>query len=141
MGRREGHTGLEPSCAALVVCDYVHTDPVSGRFAVLGSFQEIVADEFPVTYPNLGIYVALSDGRGVCTISLRLIDVDEDKTPVLDEASEADLSNPQDLFEFGVNIPDVPFDEPGIYRVQLMVDGATIVERSIKLSLAEFDQE
>jgi hypothetical protein len=133
MGKRGARTGLEPNCAALVVCDYVHVDPVSDRFTTLGTFQEIVADAFPLTLANLGVYVALTDGRGLVTIRLQIVDVDEERLPVWDYVGEADLTDPQAPFELGVNGSDVEFAQPGIYRVQLLVDGATLMERSIVL--------
>ena len=134
-------TGLEPVCVALLVSDYVHMDPISARYAILGPFQEIIASEFPASYSALGVYAALTDGRGTAAITVQMVDVDEEREPLWEYSTEVDLSDPQFVFELGLNIQDVEFVVPGIYRLQLVVDRATIMERSIKVVLERSGQE
>ena len=66
-------TGLEPTCLAFVLCEYVHVDSLTSRRTLLGTIKDLWSKSFPAESPKFYVYVALTDGRGSQRISIRLI--------------------------------------------------------------------
>jgi hypothetical protein len=139
----KGHemTGLEPLGLALVLCDFVHVDPLSGRRTMLGTFSEIEATSFPVVYPRMAIFAAVTDGRGIMPITIRLLASDEEQTIIWSDTQEVEFDDPQRAYELDVEVLDTPFENPGIFRLQLLVAEAIIMERSIVLFEADSQEE
>ena len=133
MGKQRGATGLEPVCLALVLCDYVHIDPITSRRSMLGAFYEIDSPRFPMVYPKMAVYVAVTDGRGKIPLTIRMIDVDESDEPIWSDTQDVNFEDPQRVKELVIEILNVPFQDAGIYRLQLLAGNATILERSVFL--------
>jgi len=134
-------TGLEPTVLALVVCDSVHIDPITGKYVLLGTFTEIESPDFPFVFPKMAIYVALTDGRGRLSVTIRLVDVDEEREPLWSDTQEVDSDDPRKVTELAIEALDTPFEESGIYRLQLLISDVTIMERSIELRRSDPDEE
>ncbi len=92
----------EPMALAMVICDSLHRDPATGKYTLLRLFSVIGASSFPVTHPQLALYVALTDGRGTVPIKIRLIDVDEELEPLFEAESEMAFDDPRAIIETGV---------------------------------------
>jgi hypothetical protein len=39
----------EPYCLAMVLCDQVYRDAISGKFTLLGTFSTVGAQKYPLT--------------------------------------------------------------------------------------------
>ena len=115
----------------MIVADAVHTDPITGKRYILGSFAGISSPEFPLTYPTLAVYVALTDGRGLMPFRLVLLDLDLDAEPLFDVEGEVEFSGPRAEVDLFVTVPNVIFSSPGEYAVQIFVAGQFVAERRI----------
>lgn len=120
-----------PLALAMVICDAIWTDPGTLKKTILGTFSVIFAPQFPVTLRQLAVYVSLTDARGKIPMTLRLVDVDEMMTPVLDFPLEVDFADPIMIAEGAMEFPNVVFPEPGEYRLQLLCDHELIIERRV----------
>jgi hypothetical protein len=72
-----------PEVLTLVIADVVHRDWDTGKFSILGTRSSIGSGVFPFECPKLAVYASMIDGRGDTPLQLRLIDVDEERQPVL----------------------------------------------------------
>jgi hypothetical protein len=109
---------------------HVHRDPGTGKFTILGTYNVIGAASFPIQQP-LMIYLALTDGRDETPLKLRIVDVDEERPPVLEAEASLDMTDPTTVHEFPVIAPMATFPEPGEYRIQLF--GAGTFLREVRL--------
>jgi hypothetical protein len=107
----------------MVLCDHVHQDSTSGKFTLLGTFNQINAAAFPVFLP-FAVYFAITDGQGEFEVRLRLVDsqvVSElASKPILDAPARLTLSSPSSnpVAVVGVEIP-----RPGVpLRIDLQAD-------------------
>ena len=112
MAETSGPTGLEPVALALILCDYVHIDPATGRRTILGTFYALEAASFPTTYPKMAVYAALTDGRGRIPITIRLVDVDELGPPLWEDTEDVEFGDPHLVEEISTEVLDATFPVP-----------------------------
>ena len=122
---------VPPYPLAMVVCDWIHHDPGTGKTTLLGLFSTIHAKEFPATHGLLALHVAVTDGRGKMSIRLRLIDVDEERDPVAEATQEVDFDDPTKVMEIAFPFINLVFEKPGEYRFQLYANETPLMERRI----------
>ncbi|QDT35083.1 DUF6941 family protein [Thalassoglobus polymorphus] len=122
---------ITPYPLALVVADYVHRDPSTGKMTIIGTFSMIGGAEFPLVHPVMAVYAALTDGRGKMKVKLELIDVDEEREPIFSQEVEADFVDPRMILEINFHATNLQFVHSGEYRLQLSANEEFLVERRI----------
>jgi len=120
-----------PVPLAMVVCDYIHRDPGSGKLFILGCFSTIHAAKFPATHGVMGIYVELTNGRGKVPIHARLIDANEEREPLWETRDEVEFNDPRIVMQMAFLLGGITFAEPGEYRCQIFACGEFLMERRI----------
>lgn len=120
-----------PYALALVVADGIHRDHGNGKLTILGTFAHIASTAFPCIHPQLGVYIALTNGRGKGTVTLRLCDVDEEKEPLFQDRLPVEFISPLAVLELTAVIGGVRFETPGDYRLQLFANDTFLMERRI----------
>jgi len=110
-----------------VACDYAIIDQ-HGKLSVLGIFQHIWAARFPTVHPRLHLVVRLRGRRtevGEHRMIIRLLDGSDGQ--VLSGDGTVSFNEPPagvtDLEAGAVLAFDVPFQEPGRYRFEVVIDG------------------
>jgi len=123
-----------------VACDYAIIDQ-HGKLSVLGIFQHIWAARFPTVHPRVHLVVRLRGRRvevGEHRMRIRLLD--EDDVEVLSGDGTVNFNEPPagvtELEAGAVLAFDVPFQKPGRYRFEIVVDGEVHAVVPIGVSLA-----
>src|SRR5262245_60821319 len=119
-----------PICLGLVLSDFVWRDFYTGKQTLIGTFNRFGSSTFPCTLPMLGVYCALSGGRGKVQIGLRIVDTaDPNEEPLMANTGEAQFTDPRGVIEAGFNFQNVVFPQAGEYSVQLRCAGQVLAER------------
>ena len=121
----------KPYALAMVICDFIWRDLATGKCSLLGSFSFIAARNFPAVHPSLGVYAAITDGRGKIPIVFQVVDVDEVEEPIFKAESEVDFKDPRAVSEWILNIQGLSFPKPGEYRFQLFAGSEFLLERRL----------
>jgi hypothetical protein len=98
------------------------------------------ASRFPVRSPNLCIYTEVTGGHGVTPLSVRIVDVDEKREPVVKLDLEVNLEDPLAVTQVVFGMPRLVFPEPGDYRIQALSGGSRLLEKRLILREAETPQ-
>jgi hypothetical protein len=104
-----------PITLAVVVCDAIWGEPLTSKPSLLGLFSEIAAETFPVIYPNVAVYICMTDAHGKVPVELRLVDTDEEHEPLLRVEDELDFSDRRAMMEWELQMEDVEFPAPAIF--------------------------
>jgi hypothetical protein len=120
-----------PRVLTLTPADTVSRDAGTGKFSLLGIYNTIVARAFPYVHPSMGLYLALTDGRGKIPLVLRLIDADEERAPVFKVEATLDSSDPTQVTEAGFVLQRLEFPKPGEYVLQLSAGEEVLMERRL----------
>ena len=133
MSEVQNQTGpfTAPKPLALIVCDHVHRDGGSGKYTLLGTFSMVFANKFPASHQSIAIFIAVTDGRGTVPTTIKLIDLNEERPPVLSITGTIRFDDPTQVIEQSFVTPTLQFPEPGDYRLQMLAGDELIMERRI----------
>lgn len=120
-----------PYATAVILCDAVHRDPVTGKNTLLGTFSTITSRRFPATHAAMCAYVVLTDGVGRSDLALRIDAADETSPPIAEAQFDVDFDDPRQTFEIVVRFADVGVSKPGEYRVVLSCGDEVLLERRL----------
>lgn len=123
----------------MVVCDGFWRDPYTGKHTLIGTFSALGGGPFPLMHPVLTVYVSLTNGHGQTKITLRLVDAEEEREPLLEMEQEIDFSDPRMVCEICFQATGIIFPQPGEHRLRLFADGQFVIERRIDVLGAESD--
>jgi hypothetical protein len=127
----------KPHVLAMIVCDQVIIDIHTGKQSIIGSFAVINAAGFPVNYPQMAVYVALTEGRGPTPLVLRLVDVDEGEQPIVERKLNIQFRDPRQICELHSLFQNLVFRAPGEHRFQLLCEGELLMERRLLVRQVE----
>jgi hypothetical protein len=114
-------TKTRPVLAHTILCDDVRQE-VGGKFSLMGLFEGISAQSFPVTHPRFAIWNEWTGGRGEFTARIRLLAPDR-RTVLSESASRFSLfSESQRHRDISVRFNTV-FPAPGTYWIEMAIDG------------------
>jgi hypothetical protein len=110
-----------------VLCDAATDD--NGKLNLLGAFDTIYARELPAIHPQCAVALRvtfLAGDEGKRQMKLNFVDADGRAImPAIDIPVEVAL--PEDMHfgtrNFIINIQQLKFDQPGLYSVDLSLDG------------------
>jgi hypothetical protein len=110
-----------------VLCDAATDD--NGKLNLLGSFDTIYARELPAVHPQCAVALRVtffSGDEGKRQMKLNFVDADGHSImPGIDIPVEVTL--PEDMHfgtrNFIINIQQLKFEEPGLFSVDLSLDG------------------
>jgi hypothetical protein len=66
----------------LVVCDWIHRDPGTGKMTLLGTFSNILSPDYPYKLGVFAVYGAVTECRVECTLKLQAIDANGEREPI-----------------------------------------------------------
>ncbi len=126
-----------PDIIALIVCDQIITDRLSGKQSLIGLFSTIHSVRFPVVHPQLSIYVALTDGRGKTPLTIRVVDADDVRPPLVQGQGVVEFKDPRAIANLALQFHGLTFPEPGQYRVQILCRDTLLREARLMLKKAK----
>jgi len=117
-----------PEVLAMVVCDQIITDRMTGKQSLIGMFSKVHAPGFPVSHPQLSVFVALTDGNGEVELRIRLVDSNDDRPPIVEGKGKVRFADPRAIANLALAFHGLTFPKPGEYRVQLYCDDELLRE-------------
>lgn len=127
----ETHAVPPPVPLSLIACERVITDGLTGQYSIIGIMAHLQCPGFPVQVPLLCVYTELTNGRGLAQVVIRIVDANEERSPVAEATLQVQMEHPLAVGQFAVGLPGLIFPEPGEYRVQLLVGGELLIERRL----------
>lgn len=126
-----------PDVLSMIVCDQIITDRLTGKQSLIGMFSVVHAVAFPVTHPQLCIYVALTEGYGKTEFTIRIVDANDARPPLVEGKGGVIFKDPRAIANLALQFRGLSFPEPGSYRVQLYSGGELLREARLELVLVK----
>ena len=123
----------KPDVLAMLVCDQIITDRLTGKQSLIGMFSRIHAMGFPATHPQLCVFVALTDGHGKTDLSIRVVDSNEARAAIVEGKGSVSFKDPRTIANLFLQFHGLVFPQPGEYRVQLYSDNQLLREARLEL--------
>jgi uncharacterized protein DUF6941 len=122
-----------PDVLAMVLADGILRDMASGKFYIQGTYSIVSVPEFPWRHGPIMVYIAITNGHGKTPMKVRIVDVDDEREPLLEANSEMEFADPLQVVEVVIGCPPIVFPEPGEYRLQLYGAGEFLRERRLQV--------
>ena len=122
-----------PDVIALLVCDQIITDRLTGKQSLIGMFSKVHAVGFPATHPQLAVFVALTDGHGRTELTIRIVDSNDARPPIVEGRGAVDFKNPRAIANLALQFHGLTFPVAGEYRVQLWSGAELLREARLEL--------
>ena len=122
-----------PDVLAMIVCDQIITDRLTGKQSLIGMFAKVHAPGFPVSHPQLSVFVTLTDGYGEVELLIRIVDTNEARPAIVEGKGKVNFKNPRAIANLALSFHGLRFPEPGEYRVQLYSNGELLREARLEL--------
>ena len=108
----------------MLICDYVITEHETGKKSLVGIFETISADQFPVVHHALSVYVKLTEANGNYRFQLDLVDLQNNQVLTKCEIpNELKITNPLKSSELVFNLHGLKFPHAGEYEFQIFSNG------------------
>ena len=127
----------DPDVLSLIVCDQIITDRVTGKVSLIGMFSAIHTPRFPVRHPQICVHVALTDGRGKTPLTIRIVDANEARKPLVEGKGIVEFKDPRMIANLALQFHGLRFPEPGQYRVQIWSGSSLLREARLHLIQAK----
>ena len=127
-----------PEVLSLLVCDQIITDRMTGKQSLIGIFSTIHSRRFPIVHPQLCVYVALTDGRGKTPLTIRIVDADDSRPPVVEGTGAVEFRNPRAIANLALQFQGLRFTEPGEHRIQILCKDTML--RDSRLTVIKVDR-
>lgn len=118
---------------SLIVCERLIMDAMTRQISIIGIMPHVQAMSFPVAIPHMAIYSEFTNGRGPTALTVRIVDVNEDREPVFSAELQIPMDDPLTVGNLALTLNNAVFPEPGEYRVQILCGGAILIERRLIL--------
>jgi hypothetical protein len=122
-----------PDVLSLIVCDTIITDRMTGKVSLIGMFSAIHSPRFPVSHPQICVHVALTDGHGKTPITIRIVDANEARKPLVEGKGIVEFKDPRMIANLALQFHGLVFPEAGQYRVQIWCESALLREARLHL--------
>lgn len=125
--KNSGNEGKRPKPIVLSIniCDTIIRDETTKKVSLIGIFNAIKANTFPVNHPLFHIYAALTNGHGIYKTSLRIVNVGNQET-ILNMDGDLNILDPLQVIELNIGLQDVCFNKPGKYSLQVFCNSEQV---------------
>lgn len=121
-----------PMGLALVLCDTIIEDRITGKKSLIGMFDRLASGNFPCVHPHLSILVSLTSGKGKYPCKIVCTHVEAD-TIAFQGEGEIELQHPHQVVDIAFNFHGIKFPNPGTYNLQFLVDDFPVMTRRVFL--------
>jgi hypothetical protein len=118
----------------MTLCDYVIFEEKTGKVSLIGGFNSISADRFPVVAQPFSVFATLNKGFGDGTINLVISRLDTGQD-VFDYRGKIRFPDKLTLVFFHARLRQCRFPAPGQYQFTLLVDGEWVAQRRLQVQL------
>ena len=119
-------------CVAMVVCDDVFRDNVTGKAILVGTFSTVNCQSFPALHPKLAVFFSITNGNGEYDLALS-IEQETTGHSLITLRGPLTAEDPLGIADIDLHLQNVEFPEPGKYWIKLESDGEIINQRPIIL--------
>ncbi len=112
---------VRPLLTGPVLCDLAARDPSSGKWNLIGVFNQLGAARFPTQRP-LSVYLKLSDAQGNYRLEIRFVQVSTGSQLAV-ASSNLQIKDRLASQDIAVSFPRIPIPTAGKYEFQVWANG------------------
>lgn len=108
-----------PYPLAILLCDQIIVDERSKKKTLVGIFDSIYAEQFPVMHRPLSVYVRLTDAEGQYEFRMDYVQIQTDNLLGQGTIPGVSITDRLKVHELVMEFPRIEIPEPGDYEFRL----------------------
>jgi hypothetical protein len=121
---------------ALVLCDSIIEDKVTGKKTLVGIFDRLFTKRLPCVHPSMAFFVSVTSGRGEYPCRLTCTHTDA-ATVAFELKGEVKMKEPAQVVDLVFRLNNVRFAKDGRYWIQFSMDDVPIMVRPLVVEKRE----
>jgi hypothetical protein len=126
-------TPTHPSCKALLLCDQILVEAVTGRTSLIGIMDQVLVEEFPARFPRCQAFLQFTDALGEYNIVAEIHDLMDNG--IVGRIAELSLviQNPLARINLILPVPQIEILHSGDYDVIVLANKQELDRQTIQL--------
>lgn len=124
-------TEVPPILLSAIICERVIFDKISGMPSIVNIIQAFNAPKYPVRSAQLVFFCELTNGHGVTSTKIRLVDDQQDEKVIFEQQRPVEFKNVKQTLTVALNLQGLIIPRPGEYRFQLFAEEHLLGERRV----------
>lgn len=125
--------GPTPALNAMLVCDQVIRDAISGKFSLIGIFERVWAQSFPTRLPRVSIYAKITDAQGEYQFRLALVRLDSNEEIGSNTTPPVSIPDRLAPYDLVFELHDLVLPAEGRYEFRLYADDQFVGQKSFEV--------
>jgi hypothetical protein len=126
MAKRSRKKKPPPKCKAILLCDQVIVDALTGKLSIIGIFEQFNVASYPVTTAPCTAFLQMTDGIGDYAITLEIHDLTTGTILGRAQGPTIVFPNRHAKVNFFIPIPPMRLPHAGAHDFVVFADGAEI---------------
>jgi hypothetical protein len=114
-----------PILNAMLLCDLTVREEGTGKYTLVGIFENINARAFPYRHGSLSVYAKITDAQGDYSIGLQFVRL-EDLQVIGEGNLSATIPDRNAVSELVFQLGGLAFERPGRYEFRLLANGRAV---------------
>ncbi len=123
----------KPIPLAMVICDTLIEDRVTGKKSLIGMFNNVNSGVIPGAHPRMNIFLIMTEGIGDYDGVLRCVS-DEELAPIMEMKGPIAFKDPHQIVELNFELRNIRFPKYGEYRFEFLCNNELLISRKFKVS-------
>lgn len=119
-------TKPKPNCKAILLCDQVIVDSMSGKTSLIGLFDRFNLRKYPVRLPPFWAFLQLVDGIGRYELGVEIRDLREGDATIARMRMPVEFPERTNRMNVQFAVGGLPLAHPGVYDFIVSADGKEI---------------
>lgn len=138
---RQPRSKPPPVCKAILLCDHVIRDAMTGKASLIGIFDAFGLERVPGRTQPVTAFLQLIEGVGSYVLTVEVHDLQADKVVARAETSAVAFANRLEKKEIIIGVPSLPVAHAGVYDFVVLADGKEVDRQQFKVVVRQQQQE
>ena len=130
-----------PQCKALLICEDVFEDEVSGQYILHKLIDVLRFSAFPGDSEPFAIFFQLYDGIGRYEVGIQFYDVSRGESTSSMVISQLDFTERFAKIDVALPVDSLRLPRPGQYELLLLLDGRELATQTLNAELEDGQEE
>ncbi len=115
--------GPTPSLSAMLVCETIITDKITGRCSIINVFNHFRGKSLPMRIARVAVYARVTDAEGEYAFKLELVKLKDLQIVGTQTAPPVKIQDRMAVYELAFFMHNTTFGAAGPYEFRLYADG------------------
>lgn len=126
-----------PVCKAILLCDQVIQDALTGKPSLIGIIDDFYLAQVPGRTQPVTAYLQLTQGVGRYALTVEVHDLQADKVIARAQNAEVTFEDRLEKHDIVIPVPPLPVEHAGLYDFVVLADGKEVDRQQFRVVIPQ----